>query len=403
MRIEVLTIGDELLDGRVVDLHTQTLGGFLFDHYGLSLSYATTVVDDESLIIQALNESVARKTDLLIVSGGLGSTADDLTREAFAKILAVENVSDKKQADYIKDFFTSSKRPWSDNQLKQATYPKGARIFRNEEGLALSFLVSIKQCQCLVLPGVPREFSFFIKQHLPSLLQKKQEMLNACFRVFSLPEGYIDEVLRKNNLPPEGITLSFRAVFPEVQIRIKALNSNEKIFKLFEKTKEEITKLFINNIFSHSYELSFAAQILNKFRNRKKTLSLAESCTGGMIAHLLTEVSGSSNVLKGSLVTYSNESKVSLLKISPQLIKKEGVVSKKVAIEMALQVKKLYQSDFSIATTGYLESDVKKANIWIAVCNDLNEVKVLQQELDFSREKNKIFAVYKAFHFLKNF
>ena len=102
-------------------------------------------------------------------------------------------------------------------------------------------------------------------------------------------------------------------------------------------------------------------------------------------------------------VTYSNESKVSLLKISPQLIKKEGVVSKKVAIEMALQVKKLYQSDFSIATTGYLESDVKKANIWIAVCNDLNEVKVLQQELDFSREKNKIFAVYKAFHFLKNF
>jgi nicotinamide-nucleotide amidase len=343
MHIEILTIGDELLDGVIADTNAQWLGAFLLD-YGIPMARSTSVRDEVQVIEQALREISAR-ADICICTGGLGPTADDLTVDSLAAVLDAGMTFDEDVWADIRLRY-GTKIPPSNNR-RQARIPVGAKALRSSVGTAPGIQGSINDCSIFLFPGVPRELYWHAQTYLgPHLVDVSPcEIFKKTLRFTGIGESDLAEAIDTLSLP-ETVSLAYRTALPENHVRLTA-GSADDIDVVAQRIAEHLQRRFIG-----FDETCLATAVLNICRARGLTLSTAESCTGGLIAAELTGIAGASKTFMGGIVSYSNEIKRNQLDVPAAILEADGAVSETCALAMAHGVATQLKTDIGISVTG---------------------------------------------------
>jgi len=355
MRIGILTIGNELMNGRIADTNASFIAREA-NQQGWSVEAIMSVGDDFAAIKNRLDYLLAM-TDAVICSGGLGPTADDITTEAIARAFHLPLHTDENVLNYIKDIFTKFNFRWVENNAKQAMFPQGAEVIPNARGTAPGFCLPINGKLIFVIPGVPAEARLMITNGVFPLLRKyfpqdELHIVKHTIRTFGLGEAAVDDKVKDIDFQSLGVSIGFYPVFPENHIVLIAQsNHREEAQKNLQQAQDEVTARLQHYIFAYgeqTLEEVIAALLIEK----KLTIAVAESCTGGLITSRLTDVSGSSDYLERGLVTYSNAAKISMLDVPAEIIEKHGAVSGETARLMAEGVRKLAGTDLGLSSTG---------------------------------------------------
>jgi nicotinamide-nucleotide amidase len=362
VEIEFINTGSELLLGRVLNTHQQWLCGRLSD-FGHNVARQVAVPDTAKDIQQAVRESLSR-ADLVIVTGGLGPTSDDITRDLIAQLLGKKLVRDEKVFAHIKNYFAARKRLMPANNDVQAMVPEGAIVLANPNGTAPGLAMEIKpnvfraggkSSWLVMLPGPPRELRPMFDDYVTPIL-RREFPLEVPFVCRTLRTGGIGEssVQEKIQLPlaalvADGLGIGYCARVGQVDVRLTARGVDaEKIVRAAEAV---VQKIFAANIYGFDDE-EIEQVVVRLLAKNKKTLALAESCTGGFIANRVTNVPGASAVFLGGVVSYANSAKEKFLGVRAETLKQHGAVSETVAREMAEGARKKFGADFAIAVTG---------------------------------------------------
>lgn len=355
MKIEIITTGDEVISGVIVDTNTAWIAERCAK-LGHDVIRHSSVRDDLEEIRALLLEAHDR-ADAVIVTGGLGPTSDDLTIEAASKAFDSKLELSDRVLSEIKDRFKRMNRIYSSSNDKQAMVPAGARVLPNPVGTAPGIHMSVEKGDLFFLPGVPRELYRIFEDSVGPWLEARRSLFY-CERVlncFGLAEATLDERLRALDLA--DVRLSFRVRFPEVVLKVVA---RAELYDDAKKIADDAAvriKRVLGDIAYGEGEESLASVVGAMLADRHLTISTAESCTGGLLADLLTDVPGSSRYFERGVVTYSNASKVELLSVPSSVIDGHGAVSKEVAIAMANGVRNLASSSIAVAITGVAGPD----------------------------------------------
>lgn len=357
MQIEIITIGDEILSGNVVDTNTAFLSDKLW-LAGFEVAYHTGVRDDAAKIKEALLIA-ADRAEVVIVTGGLGPTADDFTIEVAAKTFRKKLVFDPHYVRYLENLFRQWGRELKENNKKQAQIPEGATTYQNRVGTAPGIGVKFKKMQFYFLPGVPKEmkqlFSDFILPEIISKTKRPTVFEAKLLKCFGAAEADLDAALKDlyvNRLDVEGVRTGFRAHFPETFIKLSAWGENSKTAKERLHGAEGKIRERIGKFIYGEGEETLESVLGRVLKEKEKTVAVAESCTGGLVAHRITNVPGASDYFKNGVVAYSNEAKTAVLGVSADTIKKQGAVSSQCAIQMAQGVRRISKTDYGIGITG---------------------------------------------------
>ncbi|MBM7623250.1 competence/damage-inducible protein A [Sporohalobacter salinus] len=354
MKAEVISIGTELLLGQIVDTNASYIAEKLA-YLGINLYHKTTVGDNQKRLQKVLERSLER-SDVVITTGGLGPTDDDLTREAVAKAIGVDLVRDEELEKEIKSFFIDLDREMSANNLSQAYLPAGAEAIINSRGTAPGIIIEHSGKIVISMPGVPIEMKQMMKKRvIPYLHDKvgnkqliKSKVLKVCGYGESSLETEIKDILDRQTNP----TIALLSNKAEVHLRLTAkAESQEKADNLINEVETELRDRLGDSIFGVDNEI-MEQVVGDKLKEESLTLAVAESCTGGLIGHRITNVSGSSDYFKQGVVVYSNQAKKDLVQVKKETLSKYGAVSTETACEMAQGVKELANTDLGIAVTG---------------------------------------------------
>jgi nicotinamide-nucleotide amidase len=353
MHGEIITIGNELISGRTLDLNGWYAAGRLTAS-GLKVTGIATVGDDPEEVTKALIAAVER-SGFVIVTGGLGSTEDDMTNQIVAEALDRPLCLDEQMLAQIKSYVAVRGIEMSASLEKMAWMPKGSKIL-NPEGNMCGFSLIEDKVRLYFLPGVPDQMRYLMDKfvlpeillHVKTLPVQRQRIL----KLYGLNEHDIAERLK--NLPRENadVLLGFYPRFPENHITISLRGRDElTVMEELDRAEQEVRALLGPFIFATGVE-NMEDEVGEKLRTRGLTISVAESCTGGLISNLLTNAPGSSDYFMGGMVVYSNRSKVEFLHVSEETIEKEGAVSDRTVLEMTEGVKKKMGTDLGLAVTG---------------------------------------------------
>lgn len=354
MRAEIVSIGTELLLGQIVDTNAAYIAEKLAE-LGIDLYHKVTVGDNEERIVKILKTSLQR-ADVIITTGGLGPTEDDLTRRVIAKAMGVELVKDEDLAKRIKDFFEKLSRPMTKNNITQAYVPVGAEPIVNEQGTAPGIILEKDGKTIISMPGVPSEMKRMMQEKVIPYLEGqldrghliKSKVLKVCGYGESSLETEIKDILDQQTNP----TLALLSGKAEVNLRITAkTEAEEEADRLIREVETELRKRLGNNVFGVNDE-TMEEVVGFRLKEKELTLAVAESCTGGLIGHRITSVPGSSNYFERGIISYSNRAKRELLKVREKTLKENGAVSRQTAEEMAQGVKRLAETDVGIAVSG---------------------------------------------------
>ncbi len=346
----ILSTGDELVSGRVIDTNSSYIAEKLF-LLGIEVAAVLKVGDTKERLLWALQQASA-VGDLIIGTGGLGPTSDDLTSAVVAEFVGRELKMNEAIAEALKRRFESRGYPWTANNLKQALFPDGADIIPNRLGSAPGFRLSLGNGKIVFwLSGVPKEMEAMLQESvLPWAAQERKakgEMMAWTCKIYGLTESKLDDILRQVPLS-ENARLSFRAHYPDLSLRLTVRGENEE---KFAQLKSQIGELIDPYVYSEGDET--LEQIVGRLLGAKRqSLAVAESCTGGTISHRITRVAGSSAYFKGAAVTYSNESKVHFLRVRESTLERFGAVSKETALEMAEGIRHEADADIGLSVTG---------------------------------------------------
>jgi nicotinamide-nucleotide amidase len=354
MIAEILSTGDEIRTGAVADTNAAYIAAKL-EIEGFFVARHTCVGDDKKTITAALKE-ISDRCDFAVVTGGLGPTVDDLTAEAAACAVNTKLIFDKDALENIKKILKSINRDLNPSNKKQAMLPETAKQIYNHFGTAPGFIMKIGKATFFFLPGVP----FEMKKMLETAVEHIKNITNSkCYhskiitiKTFGKPESEVNELLLNFSKHFNSIKLGLRAIFPEIHIKLYAKNENlEQLEYELKRAEKWIMEKIGKYVFSKDGS-SMQEAIAKLLIKNKATIAVAESCTGGLISNMLTNVSGSSAYFLFSGVTYSNESKINILGVSENTIKKYGAVSVETAKEMAIGAKRVSGSDYAISTSG---------------------------------------------------
>jgi nicotinamide-nucleotide amidase len=354
-KVEFIAIGSELLTSHFLETNSLYLAGKL-EELGLQLSYKTVVGDRLSELQEALEVARARSW-LIIMSGGLGPTEDDRTKEALSRVLHRRLVFRKDLLEKIKKRFESRGLKMPLSNRKQALVIEGAEILENPNGTAPGLWVEAEEQIFILLPGPPRELKPMVENLvLPKLKNFSQKrLLQAVLRVTGCGESWVEDHLKPvYSELPKNLELITLASPGEVQVRLRLLTEEKRLvqdLRVLNRLKNKILTVLGNRVFSQEDE-PLEKVIGSKLAQMKKTLACAESCSGGLLASRITDVPGSSSYFLESVVTYSNESKIRLLGVQEGLINEKGAVSAEVAEAMARGVRERAGADFGLSTTG---------------------------------------------------
>ncbi len=361
-RIEILTTGDELLRGELQDTNSAWLASRLY-HQGLALQGTSTVGDELAAITAAL-AGVVRRAGAVLVSGGLGPTDDDRTSEAVAKVAGVPLELDEGALQTIRDRFASIGLELTPNNEKQAWVPRGAQIIDNPVGTAPGFAVEIDGCVVCCLPGVPRELKRMFDATVAPMLGERlggRPAALARYKLFGLAEAQVDHhlkgLLEAVDLGGCEVTVHYRATFPEIHVTHVVRPpaglevASPEVQQVIESLGEQMQARVGRNIFTVG-EASFADAMVAALREAGATLSLAESCTGGLAGDLITSAAGSSDVFRLSAVTYHNDAKHQVLGVPREVLETDGAVSRACVEAMARGARRIGGSTYGASISG---------------------------------------------------
>lgn len=356
---EILCVGTELLLGDIVNTNAAYLSRRLAE-LGIPVYHQSVVGDNPKRLSDELTAAFSR-ADLVILTGGLGPTCDDLTKETVASLFGSKLVLDEEALESIKSYFRKTGRQMTQNNEKQALVPENCIVFHNDVGTAPGMAVEggesspLNGKAAILLPGPPSEMkAMFEKSALPYLKSRTDSTLvSKNIHLFGIGESAAESILRPLIDESENPTIAPYAKAGEVRMRVTARAKNEEeagrmCDALIERVRATEVGRYIYGVDVGSIENA----VLIKLRGEGKTIACAESCTGGYIAKRLTDIAGSSDVFVGSAVTYANEAKIRMVGVKPETLEKWGAVSEAVAIEMAEGVRRTLGADIGISTTG---------------------------------------------------
>lgn len=402
-KILIILIGNELVTGDIYDTNAKYL---LQKIKGTSLEpiKIITIPDDKTTIVDCLKEHLG-KVDLIITSGGLGPTTDDITVECIAEALNLPLEIDDESLNRLKAKYESRGRPVLENSLKQTKFPKGALVFPNEVGTAdASCSGPVNSTYIISLPGVPKEFKFFIDKPVLEWLKEKYKPSTSThykyFRVFGLSEAYVGNTIENSKLDPKVEAL-YRPHFPELLLYFRS-NSLELLEKESDLALDAIGK---DHVYSSKEDDSLPLVVSNLLREKGLTVSVAESCTGGLLSSLITAIPGASEIFLGSAVTYSNDLKSKFLSIPSGLIDRVGAVSPEVASQMARAIRIKAGSSIGLSATGIAGPSADKTSknvglIYLSLSTN-NKEHITKLELPWDREMNQRYACYRLLDMLR--
>jgi nicotinamide-nucleotide amidase len=401
MTAAILSIGTELTRGELINSNAAWLADRL-TLLGFEVLEHATVDDDVPRIVETLTRLGSRYR-VVVSTGGLGPTTDDLTTEAVAKTLGVGLHRDSASLDHIRDRLARFGRPMSSTNEKQADFPEGADILPNEMGTAPGFAVQLEAARAFFLPGVPTEMKHIFERRIESELAALagRNSFQIRLRTFGLPESVVGEKLAGLEEEEAGLTIGYRASFPEIEVKVRVRggslsDAQSRAVRCAAKVRERL-----GSVVYGEGEDTYAACVGRELKDRGLTLAVGESCTGGMIGAMITSVPGSSEYLRMGAVTYSNASKHDLLGVDLELIRACGAVSEQVAVAMAQGALRRADSDLAVAVTGIAgpgggSDDKPVGTVWIAVAQREGSSVVKRYSFPGDRERIRTMASYVA-------
>jgi len=399
MKIGILTIGNELTSGRIQDTNSAMISRAM-QGQGWAVAGMMSVGDDDSAIHDAFAYLLAR-VDGVIVTGGLGPTADDITTAAMAKAFGLGLYSDPAVLAHIRGIFEKRGFRWTENNAKQAVFPKGAEIIANPTGTAAGFALRREGRIVAVIPGVPAEARRMLFEGVIPLFRKAfpEAVLHVktfTFKLFGISESAVDEAMADADLAGLGVGIGFYPNFPENHLVLTAREASaeaagEKLREAGKRVEARLAK----HIFAYGEE-TLAGNVARRITERKLTLAVAESCTGGLITDRLTDIPGSSVFLERGIVTYSNAAKTALLGVPEAVIREHGAVSAETARLMAEGVRKSAETDLGLAVTGVAGpsggTEAKPVGTVFIALADGGKTICRPYTSRWDRRRNKVFA-----------
>lgn len=374
VRVAIITIGDEILYGQTLDTNSHWMSQEL-DANGLVVTHRATVGDNEKDILESLDQA-KQKASIILITGGLGPTSDDLTKPCLAKYFGVELVSNKGALAELTALFKQIDRELTESNIAQTNLPSNADYVSNKMGTAPGIWIEEDGKIFVSMPGVPYEMkSMMTNQVIPQLVKKFKipGVEHRVIRTIGIGESWLSEKIQpwQDNLP-ESIKLAFLPSLGQVKIRLTSTGNDKSV--IHDRFDQEVENL---RQYADKYIYGFGdeeiEQVVGRILGEKSlTLGTAESCTGGYLAHMITRVPGSSNYYQGSILAYSNEIKASKLAVDPAILDKHGAVSEETVSAMALGVCNKLGVDIGLATSGIAgpdggTEDKPVGTIWIAV------------------------------------
>ena len=409
MKAAIVTIGDEILIGQIVDTNSSFIAKSL-DKIGVEISEMISISDDKKHILDTF-ASLQNKVELVVITGGLGPTKDDVTKKTFCDYFEDELVVDQKVLAHvtllIEGFY---KRTITQINKDQALVPSKCTVLHNQVGTAPGMWMKKGNTVFVSLPGVPYEMKYLVENEIiPKIIReyKRPFIIHKTILTFGQGESLVAERIEywENNLP-KFIRLAYLPAAGIVRLRLSARGINKEQLEVAIAESVKLLDAIIHDIIVGFDDEETIEVVVGKLLEKQnKTISTAESCTGGKIAEVLTSVSGSSKYFKGSVVSYATDVKIDVLGISESLIKEYSVVSREVVSAMALSIKKMMKTDYAIATTGNAgpskgDSNAEIGTVFIALATP-NEIIV--EEFDFGQPREKVIdrAVNKSLELLQ--
>lgn len=396
MKAEIITIGDEILIGQIIDTNSAFIAQEL-NKIGVSVYQITSVQDDKTHILEVF-QAAEKNVDIVVITGGLGPTKDDITKTTLAQYFEDTLVYDEAVLENIKYLWKSFvKQPLLQVNIDQSLVLSKAIALMNKSGSAPGMWLEKNNTVFVSLPGVPYEMkSLMNNEVLPRISQKFKRpfILHKTLLTYGLGESIIAERIKEwESTLPESIKLAYLPNLGRVRLRLSSKGFDKEA--IIDGVNAQVAALIplISDVFVGFEEQSSIEQIIgNQLIKLGRTLSIAESCTGGKIAENITANSGASNYFKGGLVAYATDSKIDILKVNPELIKAHSVVSTQVAEAMAKNVRQLFTSDYGLATTGNVgptkgDSEAEIGTVCIAIATPDS---VFSQQFNFGKQRLRV-------------
>ena len=398
MLAEIITIGDEILIGQIVDTNSAYISKEL-NKIGVQVFQITSIQDDRSHILQALEDAKTR-VDIVIVTGGLGPTKDDITKQTFCEFLNDKLVEDKRVLQHVKEIYKKhTKHPLLPESLHQALVPSTATILKNNYGTAPGMWMEKGETVYISLPGVPYEMKRLMESEvLPRIIEKFDcpYIYHKTLLTYGMGESEIVKVIHKwEDALPKNIKLAYLPSFGRVRMRLSSKGKDKnKVEAAVNSEMNTLHNLLKDIAVGYEGDTTLVQEIAKKFIKKQKTLSIVESCTGGAIAEMITAQAGVSAFFKGSMVTYATQVKSSVLKVEEALINEFSVVSKEVVEAMAIQSTKIFKTDFAVATTGNAgptkgDADDEVGTVFIAIAGPTG---VFSEKFNFGQPRERVIA-----------
>lgn len=396
----IITIGDELLIGQTIDTNSAWIAGQLND-MGIWVKRRVAVGDVREEIFRALKEE-CRESELVIITGGLGPTKDDITKPLLCEYFGGNLVENAEIKQHVIDFFNSRKRPILDVNLKQALVPDNCTVLANEVGTAAGMWFEKDEVVYISLPGVPYEMQHILTQRgFPKLKQHfhTPRIIHRTLVTSGEGESFIANRLSDfEQRLPDAIKLAYLPKLGVVKLRLTAVDIAPNDMEIFF---DEL-KSILQPITVAEMDMEIEEVIFHRLKATGETLSIAESCTGGRLASRITGIPGSSDVFKGGFVPYSAESKVHVLDVAQNTLDTYGVISRETVLEMAEQCRMKMNSTFALSVSGHLEKQAGETAVWIGLSAEGRQfAKKILVYLD--REKNATLVCNTALNLLRLF
>jgi nicotinamide-nucleotide amidase len=373
----IITIGDELLIGQVIDTNSAFIAQSL-SKMGISVATRIAVGDNKADIINAL-DTASQKTKIIILTGGLGPTADDITKPLLNEYFGGKMIIHQPSLDHITHIFeTIHKRPMIDRNKKQAEVPDVCEVLFNEKGTAPGMLFKKEGVYYFSLPGVPHEMKWLIEHQVIPIIQKAFSSHFIAHRTLltaGIGESFLaEQIAHFENALPASIKLAYLPNIGMVRLRLTGSGKDEKALDKELTTQFEALKKAVNEYLVTDADETMEMVVGNLLKQKKQTVSTAESCTGGYIGHLLSKNAGSSQFYTGGIISYDNRIKTEFLDVPTEILQTVGAVSKEAVEQMALAVREKMNTDYAISVSGIMgpsgQTDEKPLGmVWVGVAN----------------------------------
>lgn len=406
MLAEIITIGDEILIGQIVDTNSAWIAAEL-NNIGIRIKQISSVSDDRQHILTALEEA-SRRADIILITGGLGPTKDDITKKTIAQYFKVKLIENKEALNNVTNIFARYNRPLLEVNKQQALVPENCEVILNKNGTAPGMWFNVEGKIYISMPGVPHEMMYMMEDGvIPKLKSTLKLPVIIHKTILTIGEGesfLADRIADIEDTLPSNIKLAYLPKLGQVRLRLSGYGEDKAVLE--KKVNEFADKIVsrIGNVVAAEEDIPIEKVILNFMGEKGLTLSVAESCTGGYISHLLTQHAGSSKVFIGGAVSYSNELKESILDVKNETLLQNGAVSKETVTEMVEGALLNFKSDYAIAVTGIAGPDggtpeKPVGTVWIAVAS-VNKKVINKFTFGNKRKQNIERAAISAFNML---